>query len=139
MDLDRVDITKIQIRYDDVDPLGHVNNARFLTYFEIGRLSYMKRYFNIRGAMDVNIVIARAELDFERSVMFDDDIFVRTWISRVGNTSFDFSYTIEDERGRLFCKGKTVNVFVENGRPTKAPEFLHSLVIKEGNETDRSS
>ncbi|WP_010901210.1 acyl-CoA thioesterase [Thermoplasma acidophilum] len=131
MDLDRMDRVRIQIRYDDIDYLGHVNNARFLAYFEIGRLSYMKRFFNTRSAKDISMVIARAELDFERSVMFEDDIFVRTWISRVGNRSFDFSYTIEDDGGTVFCRGRTVNVFVEDGKPVSVPDFVKDLVISD--------
>ncbi|WP_297216632.1 thioesterase family protein [Thermoplasma sp.] len=125
-----VDITPIQIRYDDIDLLGHVNNARFLTYFEIGRLNYMKKFFMTEDPVTVNIVIARAEIDFERSVHFGDEVYVRTWISRIGNTSFDFSYSIEDKNGSVYGRGKTVNVFIKDGKPARVPNFLKDMLTE---------
>ncbi len=117
-------LTKIQIRYRDLDTVGHVNNAVYFSYFEQGRIDFIKKYLFEFRADDVNFVLARAEADFYRSIKLDDEIYVKTFISKVGKKSFDMSYEITDSSGNLYSRGKTVNVFIKNEKPIEVPEFI---------------
>lgn len=122
--------TKIQLRYGDLDTLGHVNNAVYLTYFELGRVQFFMKYFSSFDARQVRFVIARAELDFKKSITMDDEIVLETSLDSVGNTSFTFSHKLASEDGRdLFCTGKIVAVSIDEQRnPVRVPEELRSLL-----------
>jgi acyl-CoA thioester hydrolase len=89
--------TPIQIRFKDIDKLGHVNNANYITYFESARVEY----FNAFAGSDIKIdwvnegvILAKIEMEFKKPVLLEDKIFVYTWVSRVGTKSFDMSCSI---------------------------------------------
>lgn len=87
--------TPIQIRFKDVDKLGHVNNANHLSYFELARTVYFKDI--IKTDIDWSkqgLILARAVVDYKAPVHFEDDIYVYTSCSRIGNKSFDLSYSL---------------------------------------------
>ncbi len=102
--------TPVAIRFADIDALGHVNNAIYLTYFEVARISYWREIlqwdWNKTG-----IILGRAEVNYLKPITLHDKIecYVRT--SRIGNSSFDVSYIIvkHTENGEEICTtGKTV-------------------------------
>ena len=102
--------TSIQIRFSDMDAFGHVNNAVYLTYFEIARGNYWRQIiewdWNLMG-----IILGRSEIDYRKPITLDDEIkcYVRT--SRVGNSSFDVEYIlvkIVDGKEDVCTTGKTV-------------------------------
>ena len=87
--------TLIQIRFKDVDMMGHVNNANHFTYLEYARV----KYFNDVAGEEVNwtkqgIILAKAVLDYKIPILFNDTIYVYTKCSRIGNKSFDLEYKI---------------------------------------------
>ena len=56
--------TSLEIRFRDLDALGHVNNAVYLTYFEIVRTRYWKRLFGLPPAQDWGFVMVRTECNY---------------------------------------------------------------------------
>ena len=83
--------TKIQIRFKDLDQLGHVNNANYLTYFELARVEYFKACMQSE-AIDWKkngVILAKVEMNYKIPILLDDQILVYTWVSRIGNKSFD--------------------------------------------------
>jgi len=102
--------TPIHIRFSDMDAFGHVNNAVYLTYFEIARGDYWKNI--IKWDWDeMGIILGRSEIDYKKPITLDDHIkcYVRT--SRVGNSSFDVEYIlvrIKDDKEEICTTGKTV-------------------------------
>lgn len=88
--------TPIQIRFKDVDRLGHVNNANHITYFELGRVEYFN---SLMGDIQIDwdsesLILAKIEMEYKQPILLDDKIFVYTWISRIGSKSFDMSCSI---------------------------------------------
>ena len=89
--------TPIQIRFKDIDRLGHVNNANHVTYFELARVDY----FNALAGDDIKIdwdnegvILAKIEMEYKQPILLDDKVFVYTWVSRIGKSSFDMSCSI---------------------------------------------
>lgn len=81
---------KIQIRFKDIDKLGHVNNANHLTYFEIARVEYFKDVF--KSSIDwvnTGMILANVEITYKRPILLEDNVFCYTKISRFGTKSFD--------------------------------------------------
>ena len=88
--------TPIQIRFKDLDKLGHVNNANYFTYFELARVDFFKAAI---GSKTIDwdkegVIMAKVEMTFKRPVYLDDELFVYTWISKMGTKSFDMSCSI---------------------------------------------
>jgi acyl-CoA thioester hydrolase len=90
--------TPIQIRFKDVDKLGHVNNANHLTYLESARIAYFKDVVGKNISWTTKgIILARAEVDYKAPIMLDDKLFVYTCCSWMGNKSFSLDYSIVKE------------------------------------------
>jgi acyl-CoA thioester hydrolase len=102
--------TDIPIRFSDIDSFGHVNNAVYLTYFEIARTNYWKEVigwdWNHAG-----IILGRSEINYLKPITINDQIacYVRT--IRIGNSSFDVMHVlvkITEHGEEIVTTGKTV-------------------------------
>jgi acyl-CoA thioester hydrolase len=92
--------TPVEIRYADLDPQGHVNNAAFLTYFEQARVRYLIHlglFSNDLSFLDVGIVLADARVAFLVPVLWEMHVRVGVCITRVGNKSMMMEYELIDE------------------------------------------
>jgi len=88
----------IEIRYGDLDPQGHVNNAKFLTYFEQARIAYIT-YLELwpnSTFMDIGIILAEARVTFLAPVLFGQKIDVGVRVSRLGKKSMEMEYSLEE-------------------------------------------
>lgn len=85
--------TSIPIRFADIDAFGHVNNAIYLTYFEIARSVYWKEI--IRWDWNqVGIIVRKSEIEYLRPIQLNDEIYAYVRTSRIGNSSFDVEYIL---------------------------------------------
>ena len=85
----------IQIRFSDLDPLNHVNNANYLTYIEQARVSYFKAMSGKDLALNKEgIILAKATIDFKQPILLADEILIFTRCNRIGNKSFDLEYEL---------------------------------------------
>jgi acyl-CoA thioester hydrolase len=89
--------TPIQIRFKDIDKLGHVNNANHVTYFELARLDYFYAFASDNIIIDwenEGIILAKVEVEYKQPILLEDKVFVYTWVSKMGTKSFDMSCSI---------------------------------------------
>lgn len=103
----------LTIRYGDLDPQGHVNSARFVTYLEHARVAYIRDLglWDGKSFLDVGFIIARLELDYQAPILITDQARVGVRISRLGVKSLDMEYQIEDPDTRLiYAEANTVLV-----------------------------
>jgi acyl-CoA thioester hydrolase len=85
--------SSVPIRFADVDAFGHVNNAKYLTYFEEARINYFNDIVDWAYNWEKEgVILARAEVDFIMPVHFRDDITIWTRCPRIGTKSFDLHY-----------------------------------------------
>ena len=85
--------TTLQIRFADIDSFGHVNNAIYLTYFEIARSSYWTEIVQWDWET-MGIIIGRAEINFIKPINLNDQVLAYVRTSRIGNSSFDLEYVL---------------------------------------------
>ncbi len=87
--------TQIQIRFKDVDSMGHVNNANHFTYFEIARVNYFNEVVNetINWSKQ-GIILAHMEIDYRNPILLTDEVWVYTGIIHFGVKSFEVGYQI---------------------------------------------
>jgi acyl-CoA thioester hydrolase len=107
--------TEIDVRFRDVDAMGHVNNAVFFTYFEEGRKVFLEEVLWIVDAADYPFIMAHIQCDFLRPLLLGTRPLLEIWISDIGTKKFTFQYEIK-EQGReqtLYCRGESVMVFFD--------------------------
>lgn len=103
----------IEIRYADLDPQGHVNNARFLTYLEQARVHYLIHlglFSKEQSFLEIGIIIAEATITFKAPVYFGTQTQVGVRVSRLGTKSMMMEYEITDDKGTLYATGSTAIV-----------------------------
>lgn len=101
----------VEVRFNDVDGMGHVNNALFLTYLEHCRMRYFTEVAGSRSERDFPFILAHAALDYKSPMKMGAHPQVKMWTSRIGGKSWDFDYEIRDTKtGIIYATGKTVQV-----------------------------
>lgn len=89
----------IDIRYADVDVLGHVNNVRYFTYMETARVQYFTDVVGWDGQWQtMSFILARTSCDFKLPLGYGDGVKVCIRVSRLGKKSFDMTYALIRER-----------------------------------------
>lgn len=116
----------MQVRFRDLDALGHVNNAVFLTYFEVARAAYLGR-LERDWVEKGHFILVRAEVDFLRPILLEDPVEVGVRVVRLGRSSFDMEYLLL-ARGEEAARGKTVQVWLEGGRPVPLPSAIRKRI-----------
>ena len=101
---------RIEIRWRDLDALGHVNNAVYATYLEEARDEWMQRA--LEGAGDLwDYVLVRIAIDFRRELTQSDDaVLVRTRLTRIGTSSLTLREEIVKLDGTLSAEAESVVV-----------------------------
>ena len=93
-------VTPIQLRFKDIDRLDHVNNACYLTFFELGRVNYFNEVLNRNiNWNERGFVTARTEIDHIAPLYLLDEVYCFTKVAAIGTKSI----TIHD------CVAKKVN------------------------------
>ncbi len=89
----------LQLRYGDLDPQWHVNNARFLTFMEHVRFTYVHQLGLFKGNnfLDFPLIVADAHISFLAPIEYDEQIRIGMRVSRIGNKSLTMEYIIENQ------------------------------------------
>ena len=124
------------IRYNDLDPLGHVNNAVYSTFLEAGRTAFLQPLFKEHGDSHLDVVLARVILDYRRELTYPGKVDIGTSVKRIGNTSVVFVNGVFEE-GTETCSatGEAYLVFFDlqtrksTPPPPRIREALQTLLI----------
>jgi acyl-CoA thioester hydrolase len=107
------------VRFRDVDAMGHVNNAVYLTYLEDARIAFLRPM----GADVPEMILARAEIDFRAPLAEGDQLEIGVRPVRVGTKSFELQYEVR-VGDKLAAEAKTVIVSYDYsaGRAVAVPD-----------------
>lgn len=104
----------IEVRYGDLDPQGHLNNAKYLTYFESGRIHYFTSlglFTPGQSFMDIGVIMAEARVTFHAPVEYGTPVKVGVRTSRLGNKSINVDQNVvHAETGAVLASGQVVLV-----------------------------
>lgn len=104
----------IEVRYGDLDPQGHVNNAKHLTYFEQARIAYLIElglFTKDQSFMKIGIIVADVHITYLEPIFFGQSIKVGMHASRLGNKSMSWEQNIVDvDTGKELAKGELIIV-----------------------------
>ena len=140
-------LTRLEIRYGDLDPYGHVNNAVYLEFFEKIRICYWRALATLAGiekleAGDVpgaRYVIAETTVRYKVPIFFEDILHGAARIRTVGNRSYTMDFELRAgetfENGTLVAEGSAAHVFfdpLENAVQPRPDWFLPTVAKLEG-------
>jgi acyl-CoA thioester hydrolase len=106
----------IQVRFADIDKLGHVNNAKYLTYFEIARMQFFEDEFKNITDLDwktKGLILAKTEVEFLSPILLEDLVEIETYCTKIGNKSFELTYRVFKKKNNeriLAAKGSSILV-----------------------------
>lgn len=103
---------KVSPRFGDIDGLGHVNNTIMPAWFELARNPVFEIFNPERNLKKWNLILARFEVDFVSQMYYRGEIEIKTWIHRIGNSSFEV-YQEAYQGNTLGAKGKTVLIYFD--------------------------
>jgi acyl-CoA thioester hydrolase len=109
-----------QVRFRDLDPMGHVNNAVFLTYIEQARVAFLAEVGAATGLEQMNMIVARVEIDFKAPVRLGQEIEIAVRATRFGTKSFDLDYVLRVD-GEVVAEAKSVQVAYDYERREPIP------------------
>ena len=95
----------VEVRLSDTDAMGHVNNARYLTYVEIARVAYYEQVIGqplplgYHGAEE-GMILAEVTMTYRAQAYFGETLTVETRVDRIGNTSFVMSHRVTAPESR---------------------------------------
>jgi acyl-CoA thioester hydrolase len=109
---------QVDVRWRDVDALGHVNHAVFLTYLEEGRDAFFAQTL----ASDPIYVVVRLEVDLRAEVRYPDRrVTVRIEVERLGTTSLTTRETIITPANEVVAEARVVTVRWDSGQRKPVP------------------
>lgn len=127
-------VHRLDVRFRDCDPLGHVNNAVYLTYLEQARFNHWRALWGF-GTPQLppgrpGVILARVECDYKRPATYGETLEIRLRIGDIGRSSFRYEYEIVDSEGRTVLLAKTVQVMYDYaaGKPVPIPDDIRTLL-----------
>jgi len=121
---------RIEIRWGDMDAMGHVNNTVYFRYMEQARINWFESLVP-RGAAwrTMSIVIVNASCNFKKPINYPGMVEVRVFAGAPGGSSVPTYYELLVE-SELYADGAATVVFVDpqKQKPMRIPEEIRSLM-----------
>ena len=118
-------VARIPVRYSDLDPYGHVNNAAYLEFFEEIRIAYWRALAGLVGIEELEAgdvpgaryVIAETTVRYKAPIFLDDALHGAATIPTIGNRSYAMTFELRTgesfEGGTLVAEGSAAQVFFD--------------------------
>jgi acyl-CoA thioester hydrolase len=132
---------EFRVPFGDIDWMGHVNNAKYLTYFETARSELMFKAFGLgKREKWLDVIIARAEVDFKSPAKWNDLLVVKVRPEAIGKSSWTYEYEIEQKdkaQSKVVAKGKTVQVAYDykSRKSIPIPRRIRAVLVRQIEET----
>ena len=132
----------VQVRFADTDAMGHVNNAKYLTYCEFARIGY---WTDVTGDPMMlgtdraeSLILAEARITYRAQVFHDDRLTVQSRATRIGRTSFTLEHRLvacaPDEAPRLVAVSESVLVRYDYATEAPTPISVEHIAAIEAFE-----
>lgn len=110
-------ILPLQLRFNDIDKFGHVNNSVYFSFYDLGKTNYFETVYPSVDWSKEAIMVVHLEIDFLAQIYSTDNIAVQTAVTEIGNKSYKLYQEIIDQdtkRIKCSCKSIMVNFDLEN-------------------------
>jgi len=134
--------TNVQLRFNDIDALGHVNNSVYFQFFDLAKTEY---FAGLEVNADINwcrpsIVIANVNCSFLVPTVFQEPVEVLTQCAHLGNKSLTLLQHLinhDTREVKATCTTIMVNLDPETNQPAPIPQVWRNAIIAfEGHDLD---
>ena len=131
----------IQLRFNDVDKFGHVNNTVYFSFYDLGKTEYFASVCPHVDWEKDGIVVVHIEADFLAQIFATDHIAVQTAVSEIGTKSFHLTQRVidlETNEVKCICNSVMVTFDLENhvSKPL-TEEWINAICKYEGRDLRR--
>ena len=117
-------IIELDTRWADMDWIGHVNNATFLTYIESARIKLIEDL----GFLDVPIIMASVKIDYINQLKYPATMQIGQKISRIGNSSFDILTGIFEKKDEILITLSTTTLVCYDYKTQKSIKVPNQII-----------
>ena len=124
----------IEVRYGDLDPQGHLNNANFLTYFEVGRINYFVELGLFKPGQsffDINVIMAESHVTYRAPVKYGMPVKVGVRASQIAKKTITVDQNIvHAETGNVLASGYVILVAFDyhQNKSIPVPEVMRKAI-----------
>jgi acyl-CoA thioester hydrolase len=120
----------IQPRFNETDALGHINNTVVAAWFEGCRDPLFRLFTPDLNPAQWRLILAKFSVDFHAELFYGEPVEIKSWVSRIGNSSFDVSQQAW-QQGQLCASGVAVMVHYDfgNKRSTTLSDELQARLL----------
>ena len=122
-------VTQIRVRYKDTDTMSVVYYGNYLTYFEVGRVEYLREKNLPMSLVNerIHMPVVEAFVKYVKPARLDDLLEVVSRVSERKRASFRFGYEIRNEAGEAVATGSTLHACLDPATSTMVavPPWLH--------------
>lgn len=127
-------VSRLTIRWGDMDAFGHVNNAMYFKYLEQARFDWMESS-NLTFEHEAAPVVITAQCTFLKQLQYPADIATTIYVTHIGRTSLDLFYELRraDDPETIYATGETRVVWanLSLGKSVPIPEHFKKLLPAE--------
>ena len=120
----------ISVRWRDMDAMGHVNNAKYVSYLEEARVRWLLGVEGVSLSDRIAPVVAATNINYRLPIVWPNDIVVELFVERLGNSSVTIGHRIIDQQdeGKLYSDGNVVVVWMDTqtGKSAPLPEAVRA-------------
>lgn len=123
---------EVEVRFRDLDALGHVNNAVFLTYLESARIAYWLELTGRATLTGFDMILARVEIDYRSPAAYRERLEVGARVASIKRSSFTMEFRIVEHEGqRLVAEARNVLVHYDYaaGRSLPIPDDMRQKIL----------
>jgi acyl-CoA thioester hydrolase len=124
--------TPLRVRYKDTDCMKVVYYGNYLTYFEVGRVEFLRQGGHAMSEVDrrIHMPVVEAQIRYVKAARLDDLLEIRCWISERKRASFTFAYEIVNEAGETVATGSTLHACLDpaSGKMIGMPAWLQAIM-----------
>ena len=124
--------TALRVRYKDTDCMKVVYYGNYLTYFEVGRVEYLRQAGMTIAQVNEKVFmpVAEASVKYHRPALLDELLEVRCWIGERKRASFRFDYEVRNEAKERVATGHTLHAVLDpaTNRMIAVPPWLAALM-----------
>jgi acyl-CoA thioester hydrolase len=124
----------MDVRWGEMDALGHVNNVSYFRYLEDARITWMAGLGAQPATAGEGFVLAHVECHFRRAIVYPERIEVLTYVGDLGRSNVPMYQEIRSaaDRDILYAYGENRVVWIDfaSGQSWPLPEALRARLVQ---------
>lgn len=127
-------------RYNEVDQMGFMYHAHYVTYCHVARTELMRKYGicdSFIEKQNMLMPVVEMSLKYKQPAHYDEEIKIETYIMKEPLVRFVFNFIFKNSNNEVICTAGSSIVFVnkEDGKPLRIPQIVLEMLNISGNSS----